>query len=906
MKHTLCYSAVLVGSLLLQGCGGSGLIGGPQDKNDLKPVAEEVKPYKLRPSATAPTITTKDGEILDAAGAPVQLRGINMQFTKAATVSSIAGIKAVKDAGSNTVHLYINENTSDADLEIALSKVVEQGMLAIITLTDGPLIKFIGQDKHQILEAAVKSLWLDKWLGVIAQDRFQPHIMINIADSWGEKGIYNPNNDYSDYMKSYKLMISLFREAGLKVPLIIDAPFGDDYYAFSNDRGQKLLAADDAQNLIVGVRASGKLWDTASKMSNAFSTLKDARLPYVVDSFGGSGVEGDDLDHLTLMQKAVGDSALGLTLPWVSTSDSAAYVIPFAEPMALINGVNFIAKLYLPSSYVAREITATPGGDKLIPTGKLTFAIYVRDVSGNTLQVGSVAAKELNEYQWNSLSFTMPKTLADVKPADYLNGATTIDFTKIKEVGIQLLANGKAVAITGTVKLDDLEIYPGSPPPTLAVESTFNTGNSGWANPEWSPGKVTFADGYAKFTMKAGDWGLVMESPGWQSQEVLPKIDFKQTVFVDMKVFVPASYAGQTPSFTVNGNFGNDWEIKPSTGAGIVGGGELKYGEWNDYRAVLKWSSSFDVSKPQNIDVRMSGVVSTEPILVDTITITQQLGQKMKTVSASQYKATFSDSVEGFVNAGWDYGKATLKIEDGALLVTVAEMNKAPKDSKESKDAINKSNIGAVAEVDTKGNTTIKMKIFIPADWAGKDFSINAFMQNWSGSVAHYQYAQFKVADLEPGAWKSIEIKPNDFPAGYNRGSLSMLGFQFEGTPAGTVKFDDIEIIGDTQVPDSLPLYTMNFDNQAEIDAVKFDFAGGALSESALVSAKGKDWKIAPFGWTASSWIGNTGANAVLDISKAEDLVDLTARGDEIVNFPLFGIKATSLPATFPPAPLKP
>lgn len=902
MKHKLCYSAVLVGSLLLQGCGGGGLIGGPQDKNDMQPVAEVVTTYKLRPSAATATITTKDGEILDAAGKPVQLRGINMKFTQAATVSSIAGIKAIKDTGSNTVHLYINENTTDPDLEIALSKVIEQGMLAIITLTDGPSVKVVGQNDTDALTAAVKNLWLDKWLSVIAQDRFQPHIMINIADSWGPKGTYDPNNGYFSFIKGYKIAIDLFREAGFKVPLIIDAPFGDDYYAFSNERGQQLLAIDSAKNLIVGIKATGTRWDSLSKMTNGFTNLMDSRLPYVVDSFGGSGVEGDALDHLSLMQKAVGDSALGLNVPWIATNDSAAYVIPFKAPMALIDGVNIITKLYLTSSYLERKATPTSDG-KLVPQGKLTFAMYVRDVNGNTLRVGSVEANTLNDYQWNRISFTMPKTLADVDVANYLNGTTTIDFTKIKEIGVQLLANGKAAAVKGAIKLDDLEIYPGSPPATLAVESTFNNSAApGWEKPGWSPGKVVFEDGYAKLSLGAGDWGLVMETPGYKYQDVLPKIDFKQTVFVDMKVFVPTSYAGQTPSFTVKGNFTDpkgapyNWDIAPETGAAVLG--ELKYGDWNTFRATLKWGESNDVSSPQDLTIQLGGVgANTDPLLLDTITITQQQGQKMKTVSSSQYKATFSESTEGFVNAGWDDGKATLKIEDGALLVTVPEGDKG---------AINKGNVNAVPEIDLKGNTTIKMKIFIPADWAGKDFAIKPFMQNWSSAVAHFEYAgkELKVADLVPGGWVSLEFKPV-FPSTFTRGSLNMFGFQFVSVPAGTIKFDDIEIVGDTQVPDSQPIYTMGFDTDEEYSVVKFDFAGGSLSESALVSAKTKAWKIAPFSWTASSWVGNTGANAALNISKAEDLVDLTARGEEIVNG-VFGIKATSTMATFPPAPVKP
>lgn len=914
MKHTLCYSAVLVGSLLLHGCGGGSLIGGPQDKSDLTPVTEEVKTYKLRPSATAPTITTKDGEIFDAAGKPVQLRGINLTFTKPATISRIAGIKAIKDTGSNTVHLYINENTTDPDLEVALTKVVEEGMLAIITLTDGSTTKVVGQTDVNALISAVNTLWLDKWLGVIAQDRFQPHIMINIADSWS-KGIFDPDNGYYSFMNGYKVVIDLFRQAGLKVPLVISAPAGDDYNAFLSQRAEQLLAQDSAKNLVIGVKAGGKNWDSLTKLTNSFTGIKEAGLPYVVDAFGGAGIEENDVDHLTLMQKAIGDSALSLDVPWTAANDSAAYVIPFKEPMKLIDGVNFITNLYLTTPYL--ELGTTPTSDgHLVAQGKLTFAMHVRDVNGNTLRIGSVAASTLNDYQWNRVSFTMPKTLADVKPADYLNGATTIDFTQIKEVGVQLLANGKEAKVKGAIKLDDLEIYPGSPPPVI-TDFPFTVSTNGW-----------FAKN-ATTALVDGAWSLLptgvktpkADKPGEFEDNKLEialgderkALDFSRPVMLKMRIFVPSEYAADLAGayIAAYGMPEGAWNWQGFQ----IPSSAIKAGEWSDVNVTLNVKES--PSHPGTIKNTQFGIQlgmnadtpRTLPILIDNITITQQEEQRMKTISITQHKFTFASTLpnplEGFYNIGWDDGKATLKAEDGVLSVTVPEGDKGVVGLQHytSGDA-------ELAHMNTSGNTVIKMKVFTPADWAGKDFSLKLFMQNWASAQdkVHYQYAELKVADLAPGEWKNLEFKLN-FPDGYKRGGVDVFGVQFGTVPAGILKFDDIEVIGETRVPDSLPIYTMGFDTQAEVDTVKFDFAGGSLSESALVSAKTKDWKIAPFGWTASSWFDLSNDEVPvplpLNITKTENVVDLTTRGEEIVNG-LFGIKATSIMATFPPAPAKP
>jgi hypothetical protein len=148
-----------------------------------------------------------------------------------------------------------------------------------------------------------------------------------------------------------------------------------------------------------------------------------------------------------------------------------------------------------------------------------------------------------------------------------------------------------------------------------------------------------------------------------------------------------------------------------------------------------------------------------------------------------------------------------------------------------------------------------------------------------------------------------LEFKVNEFPTNFSRTlKPQMFGMQYGKVPAGTIKLDDIEIFGATQVDDSKPIFTMSFETEAQINAIKFDSATGSFTQSSLATAKFPEWKVIPFGWLASAWKGNTGANVALDISKAEDIVDLTARGEEIVNGAL-GIKATSRPVNFYQAP---
>lgn len=887
MKQRLCYLAILSGTLLLQGCGGGGLAGSDgKDVDTMRPEAGvEDTSARPRPPENAVVITTDEHFIYDALKQPVFLRGVNHHFGDN-PVTRMAGIPAIKLAGSNAIRLQIDENTTDVQLEGAMSKVAEAGMVAVLTFTASGTQLTCTEDSAYFLNA-VDNLWLKKFMPILVQDRFQPHLMVNIANGWGAMDIFSSDSlGYQAYIDTYKSVIRKFRTAGFKFPLVIDAPScGQDFNAFLNGRSRELMAADTAKNLVFGVHAEGAKWNTSDEIVNATALLYNEKVPFIVTSLTGPGPEeeGDaPIDHKDIMEKSVGNVALALNLPWSTATDSAAYAITLDSPLDLRGSAILSTNVFLDKLYAEYEPNSS---GNYVPKGKLTFTLYAKDANGNTLKAGSTAAAELRSNQWSKLSFSLPKSADDIAPADLMNGSTTFDLTTVSKFGIQVTANGKAAELKAPIKFDDLSILPGAPAPTFAVESTFDTGKGPWNHPSWSPGKAVFADGYAKLSLGAGDWGLVLESPGWQSQEVLPKINFKQTVFVDMKIFVPASYAGKPPSFTVNGNFGSDSKIEPSTPANVVG--ELKFGEWNNYRAVLKWSEAYDVSIAQNIAIRLGGSSNAEPVLLDTITITQQAGQRTKTVSSTQYKATFAKGKEGFVNAGWDNGKATLEMLGGELLVTLPAGDKG---------AINKADISSISEIDFKGNVTIKMKLFVPEDWAGKEFAIKLFMQD--GKWSHFEYASVKIADLVPGGWASLEFKPS-FPASFSRTlKLNMFGFQFDNVPGGIIKFDDIEFIGDIQVPDAEPIFTLGFDNEEQYNSVKFDFAGGAFTESGLATAKYPDWKIVPFGWLASSWKGNTGDKAVLDISKAEDIVDLTERGEEVVNS-TFGIKGTSMPASF-------
>lgn len=881
MKLKLCYLAIFTSTFLFQSCGGGGLANGPKDTDDMKPVAgTEDTSARPRPPENAAVITTDEHYLYDVSKKPIFLRGISLDYG-ANPATRIEGIPAIKLAGSNVVQLLINENTTDTQLEGALSVAVAQGMISVISFTDSTG-KLLGSEDGQYLLNIVDTLWLKKWAPVIAQDRFQANIMIDIANGWGPSDIFNPDSlGYQTYLDTYKALVRKFRNAGWKVPIIIEAPSGgQDFNAFLNGRSRELMAADSAKNLVLGVHIDGPKWNSSDKVFNAATQLYNEKLPFIATALTGSGVaaEGEaPVDHLDVLAKSAGDPALNLTLPWTTATDAVGYVVNLDNSLDLRGGAVLSTQIFLDKIYAEFELN---GSGNYEQKGKLKFQLYAKDANGNTLRLGLTTASDLRSNQWSKISYSFPRSVEDIDPANYMNGATSFDLTSVKAIGFEVLANGKAANLKADIKLDDLSILPGVPP---MFTQGFDNSTEEWI-PDWTNPIIGQANGALTIIPTADQIAtnlIVDNSPSFQN------VKFNRVLEVTYKIYLPAEYEGQWLWGNIYGKFGPSWDWV----ANGLPTGNLKAGQWNEIKTTIDFTTigADKVLSPRAFGLQIGGYTlpKTQPILIDSISISDPNARPTKTVVTTQYKATFTKGTEGFVNVGWDNGKGIVAVADGALTVTLPEGDMG---------AISKEDVSSIPEIDFKGNSKVKMKIFVPADWADKTYKIKFFFQD--GSWKHYEYASVESTEFAPGEWKEFEFPLDNFPDYFSRTlSPKRFGFQFGGVPAGTMKFDDIEIIGDTQVDDSQPVYTLDFSSQADLGKVKFDFAAGSFNESALASAKSFEWKVVPFGWTATSWKGNAGANAALDISKAENVVDLTARGEDIVNS-TFGIKATSVPAT--------
>jgi hypothetical protein len=871
MKLKLFYWLIIAGTILLQGCSDD-LISNDDDIDTMQPSAGTDPGDRPTPPPNEPVITTDERFIYDVTGQPVLLRGIELAYGDD-PVTRINGIGAINDVGSNVVRLLLTPQTTETELEAALSTVLDNGMLAILSLTDDGSEITCTDDSTGLL-AAIDDLWLGEWIEVLVQDRFQSIMMINFADGWGPLNIfYKDSLGYIEYIDVYKALIRRFRNAGFKVPIVIDAPHcGQDFNAFLNGRGRQLLVADSEQNIIFGLNPDGDHWDTSDNILGAFTGLDNEGVPVILTGFAGSGVGEFPVDHLDIMDKSKGDLALKFDLPWVSDADGVGYTMALETPL-MLRKASVSMSVHVDTRYLQYE-GLTPGSIQLVPTGPLSVGIYLIDSNSDRLRLGATEARDLRRDFWNPVSFDVPAE-DEIDPANLMDGSTTFDVFSVTHIGIEILANGKPVNVVGGIRIDDVEVFPGVP---IMYQANFDTNSEDWivnwgAAPVPNNGIVEIVpDGADNFTFGIHSWSGTGTG--------IAGIDATKVLKVKIRMFIPSEYQA---------TWGQGFMQYPAWHAVSLNASTILYDQWFDLEYTIGDPSLLTAFEGFGLQIGgWAAMARTNPILIDSVQIEDLNARPTRIVTATQYLGTFTNGTEAWDDAGWDPDRAVVSAVGGELLVTFP--------AGDTGGALNKMDIYSIPEISFSGALTVKMSVFMPAEYDGSPFWITFYFQDAFWNL-HPNLeltplgAGLTPVDFNLGGWTDFvfEVADSDYPVDFARTlPARMFAIQYNNPITGsTLRFDNIEIIGNSVVLDLTPAEVFSFDTLADVDAVTYDgvIASGGFNADEPASAKMPDFQLVPFGWTASTWIGAAAGREGLNISNTVDSsTDLTTRGDEIVN----------------------
>lgn len=858
MKPSIKTLSMLAVFLLLQACGGS-MLDEKQDTNKMvpDPVIDDGSD-RPRPSENAPVLKVSDDQIQSSTGQPLLMRGVNLQYGDDPFVR-FDGINAISDLGSNTIRIQVRENTTAAELETALVRAVQQNMIAVVSLWE-PEGKLHCTEDDTFIHKAMSELWMDRWLSVLVQDRFQPYLMINIASGWGPKSIFDGySTGYRSWADTYKAFIRQFRNAGFKVPLVIDAPgCGQDFHAFLSNRGRELLAADDQKNLVLSVHGYGSRWNSNEKLTAAINDLRAQKMPILMSEFGGSDVGEAPVKHLAIMEKAAGDQAIELDIPWQTSSDKLGYMVTLQEPVDVTNRILSL-DLWADEAYVT--------------DGTLGMQVYLRDANNNYAHLGWNGAGALTTDAWNKLSLT----IKDRSSFGWANDE--FDLTQVTKVGVEFVANGKSPEVVGKFMIDNIKLIENQGAQEV-YRNGFDDGIEGWSVP-WTGTQIAHQDGALALT-RDDNREIVAQLNG------LSGVDFSQPVQIAARVFIPADYAGSWLYFKF---FSNEGEWRQTVD---LGGGDFNYGEWTEIALPAEFAGTSHIGiQAGNIGMADGASItdSTAPILLDDLVILgAAAGGDME--FGQQYHATFDSDAEGFAFLSWSTVSANVSQGEGALVITPTP------GSDVNRVVVQKNDWSSVDKLNLMDPFIIKTRVFFPESYAGTEFEFKIFMQdvNWSN---HFDVQVWTQEDLVVGEWNELEIEVQ-FPEGFSReGTPKHFGFEFGGNSSpDTVKVDDFEIWGMVaQEVEEEVVLLVDFYYPWHVQNLGTDIAEGGLTPSSMDERVTLKELFKPFGWIAWSWIGNSEENAAWDLSFSEsNALDLTPRGEEIV-FGKGGIQETSVPA---------
>jgi mannan endo-1,4-beta-mannosidase len=257
-----------------------------------------------------PVFTTVNGQIKAPDGREFIARGVNLQYGDQPD-KALPAIAAIDSTGANMIRLQLRRDTTAGQLRKALDEAVTAQIPVMIFYWEKDITC---ASDSALLRRDTEALWLKRWAAVLNEPKYQPWIMLNIANEWGTS-----KDGFKDYVATYTDLIKAFRAKGFRAPIVIDAAdCGQAVSSFTEGRGKAFIEADPLKNLIVSVHAYHHLWNNPGRIDDNIAAMKATGLPFMLGEFGDRELveDGHTVDHLYLMQSAQAQGVGWLAWSW--------------------------------------------------------------------------------------------------------------------------------------------------------------------------------------------------------------------------------------------------------------------------------------------------------------------------------------------------------------------------------------------------------------------------------------------------------------------------------------------------------------------------------------------------------------------------------------------------------------
>lgn len=294
------------------------------------------------PIVNNPTITVKGKHIIAPCGDTIIPKGVNYAVYGWGWNASENLFPEIAKSGANTVRIvwYANNNapiySNLALLDSALSRCIQNKMIPILELHDQTCSNntaAIITTCNWFTQANVKAILLKhkKWL------------MINPVNEAGYVKWYN--NDENRFKTMYETIINNLRNAGLDMPLVLDASDCGQHISLWKNIGASLQNTDPKHNLIFSAHT---YWSAYAPTASAITTLLNDAATWNIPILLGeiSNRQDDNAGNCTLNLDIV-------------TTMQAAHT----------NGIGYLAWIWIQDNCGARQMTTNGNYNTLTAYG---------------------------------------------------------------------------------------------------------------------------------------------------------------------------------------------------------------------------------------------------------------------------------------------------------------------------------------------------------------------------------------------------------------------------------------------------------------------------------------------------------------------------------------------------------
>lgn len=251
---------------------------------------------------------TDGTNLFDACGKKIVLRGVNHMTCYTDWIGTprdgLPMFEEIAKTGANSVRIVWThkDGTKPSELDAAIGNAAKHRLIPMVELLDRTC------DWGREAFDEILNYWLKPEVLAILK-KHQKYLLLNFANEMG-----NDKTNLDNYKSEYKRVIEKLREAGIKSPIVIDAPGCGQNETIMLQAANYLINSDPLHNIVMSLH----LWwvpQDEKRITNLITESKRLNIPLILGEFSGLAVDCKTPTLIKHILKLSQEHGIGW-LPW--------------------------------------------------------------------------------------------------------------------------------------------------------------------------------------------------------------------------------------------------------------------------------------------------------------------------------------------------------------------------------------------------------------------------------------------------------------------------------------------------------------------------------------------------------------------------------------------------------------